>query len=377
MQTCSSSSGNFKYGGLATVWDIHDDQFIRALMNEDDTERDSFWIGLYHDPNVDPKNWLWEDQHSLTYTNWAENEPKNGQKSCGMIKQNGQWETGSCTTQRGFICRLEAEVDPNGHNGFGQCDPGWTLHSGYCYKHTDAGWYGKIWFEAQADCELYGAGSLVSIHSETDKRWLSSVDMGDSWIGLKRNDQTDDFEWADGTRLDFTSWEAGEPNNGGEGGTREPCVKTNGQGFWNDVVCEDYKNWICRKPAKYSFCTTQSHERESCGSEGTTEEDCRKSGCCWDNNVCFHASNSVECVEKEGFCTSVSGGNTCDGNFEKALCGHEDRGCCMKRDPPPPTTTTQPSSSTPDVPTNPPTEPNSNVTNYLTKSLILLILFCV
>ena len=46
MQTCSRSSGNFKYGGLATVWDIHDDQFIRALMNEDDTARESYWIGL-------------------------------------------------------------------------------------------------------------------------------------------------------------------------------------------------------------------------------------------------------------------------------------------------------------------------------------------
>ena len=57
---------------------------------------------------------------------------------------------------------------------------------------------------------------LASIHDDDERRFLASVDEwdGDSWIGLKRNDQGG-FEWIDNSPLDYTSWADGEPNNGG------------------------------------------------------------------------------------------------------------------------------------------------------------------
>ena len=58
---------------------------------------------------------------------------------------------------------------------------------------------------------------LVSIHDDNERRFIASVDSwdGDSWIGLKRNDNGG-FEWIDGSPLDYTSWGDGEPNNGGK-----------------------------------------------------------------------------------------------------------------------------------------------------------------
>ena len=60
---------------------------------------------------------------------------------------------------------------------------------------------------------------LISIHSESDRRWLSSINLGDSWIGLKKLEpfNENNFEWTDGTPYDFSAWKEGEPNNGGDG----------------------------------------------------------------------------------------------------------------------------------------------------------------
>ena len=42
----------------------------------------------------------------------------------------------------------------------------------------------------------------------------------DFQIGLARDDD-DDFYWSDGSDIDFTAWQAGEPNNGGSSGKNE------------------------------------------------------------------------------------------------------------------------------------------------------------
>ena len=72
------------------------------------------------------------------------------------------------------------------------------------------------WDKANEGCKKIGA-ELISVHSESDRRWLSSVQMGDSWIGLKKLKpySQNNFEWTDGTPYDFTAWKDGEPNNGG------------------------------------------------------------------------------------------------------------------------------------------------------------------
>ena len=141
------AKGFFKYGGLATVWDAHDNSFIYALMNEvQGTEYVSPWIGLYFDKNMYPDEsgtkWLWEDRHAITFTNWGSGQPSesNDQTGCGQLKKDGFWTSVKCNEQSTFLCKLEAVYNPDDHGDPGEdlCDPDWIGHGGYCYYRMNS-----------------------------------------------------------------------------------------------------------------------------------------------------------------------------------------------------------------------------------------------
>ena len=224
-QTCAANRGSFKYAGLATIWDVHDNMFLYALMNEESVihQDDFHWIGLYFDkdqyPTAAGTKWLWEDKHSVTYSKWGNGQPidTNDQTGCAHLKHDGFWESAPCGSKTGFFCKLEAKFDPDDHDDPGEdlCDPEWTGHGGYCYYRSVIS---GNWADAQQTCQINHHGAnLISIHSDEDRRFLSAVDIGDSWIGLHRNTEGG-FEWEDETGLDYTAWQPYEPNNGGGSG---------------------------------------------------------------------------------------------------------------------------------------------------------------
>lgn len=67
-----------------------------------------------------------------------------------------------------------------------------------------------------------------------DNRW---------WIGLERaaNGQ---FNWVDGSELDYTYWAPNEPNN--YGGDEDCGAIWNYRGKWNDYRCNWWGYFICR-----------------------------------------------------------------------------------------------------------------------------------
>ena len=67
------------------------------------------WIGA---SDIDAEgNWVWKsDGDSLTYTDWAPEQPnnENGNQNCGAIQGNGKWGDFDCTNHtREFICQVE------------------------------------------------------------------------------------------------------------------------------------------------------------------------------------------------------------------------------------------------------------------------------
>lgn len=97
-------------------------------------------------------------------------------------------------------------------------------------------------------------GTLVSIHSSNQNQaiWDYAKTLDDTntgapyWIGIRRDCLGPDcgFEWADFSKIDYTNWSAGEPNNAGDGEQCGQMVMWSGQ--WNDDGCSKLMQSICQ-----------------------------------------------------------------------------------------------------------------------------------
>jgi len=346
------NSGGFTSASLASIWDIHDNMMLKSIMAEQNLGPEfKAWIGLYFDKAIDPTDdpstikWRWTDKHPVTYTNWGADEPHtiSGDKGCVTINGKGAWFVAdSCATTSSYICKLEATWRPENQDNPGEdkCDAEWTGHDGFCYiKRTD------IWDSAKGvndKCHELGA-EVVSIHSDSERRFVTDLAKGTVWIGLHRNDQGG-FEWSDETGLDYQAWKPGEPNNGG-GWTEENCAIADETGFWNDVACSDWNYGVCKKPATHEFCEIPGNQRQECGFPGIDSGTCVGYGCCWvplDGHYwCFHPKSTAACdsageIGWNNKCvpTNQVDARTCSRGADSSLCsntgtGGGDQTCCM------------------------------------------------
>ncbi|XP_038144842.1 ladderlectin-like [Cyprinodon tularosa] len=129
----------------------------------------------------------------------------------------------------------------------GNCNRFWYSFDNNCYKYVATL---MTWADAEKYCNTQGA-NLVSIHSLKEENFVKDLITnfdpaeGVNWIGLSDAQQDRAYFWSDGSPLDFTLWNAGEPNNAG--GT-EPCVHTNWGPVkkWNDKVCAEKYSFVCK-----------------------------------------------------------------------------------------------------------------------------------
>jgi hypothetical protein len=97
----------------------------------------------------------------------------------------------------------------------GKCRNGWTRYKHKCLKffddlrpHTDA----------EKVCQSIG-GTLISIHSAEENKFATDLANGlktrnfTVWIGAKRNNSLDYFEWTNGKEFNYSNWDSGEPKN--------------------------------------------------------------------------------------------------------------------------------------------------------------------
>ena len=108
------------------------------------------------------------------------------------------------------------------------------------------------WFGSQANCSQYNA-HLVSVSSERENLFLTREIVRNTynshfWIGLKRTPfDYSVWAWVDGSRMKFTDWLPGEPNDSPPG---EACGEIIGLGVnadWNDLNCSRDIHFICEK----------------------------------------------------------------------------------------------------------------------------------
>ncbi|XP_060731486.1 C-type mannose receptor 2-like [Tachysurus vachellii] len=106
------------------------------------------------------------------------------------------------------------------------CPTGWTSYSGRCYLYNAA----KLdWVSAETFCQKFDA-HLVSIHSENQYQQIKSLicthdpAQNPTYIGLSDCQKPYKYFWSDGTKLAFTKWNPGQPDNYNN---NERCVYMN------------------------------------------------------------------------------------------------------------------------------------------------------
>jgi hypothetical protein len=100
-------------------------------------------------------------------------------------------------------------------------------------------WYAVIldkmdWPRAKAKCEGMG-GRLAVAHREETWKFIKDLTKVSVWLGATDEKIEGEWVWVDGTKMGFTSWGSGQPDN--VGGT-EHYLST-WRGDWNDAP----KNW--------------------------------------------------------------------------------------------------------------------------------------
>uniref|UniRef100_A0A3Q1I672 C-type lectin domain-containing protein n=1 Tax=Anabas testudineus TaxID=64144 RepID=A0A3Q1I672_ANATE len=124
------------------------------------------------------------------------------------------------------------------------CPDGWTKLCSSCYfLSTERG----SWTTGREDCRTRGA-DLVVIDSIEEQTFLSGLSNKNTWIGLTDRDKEGTWKWVDGTPLTVTYWASNQPDNK----NGEDCVEilSDQSSKWNDISCEDSRQWICEKPAQ-------------------------------------------------------------------------------------------------------------------------------
>eukprot|EP00092_Neocalanus_flemingeri_P051027 GFUD01059185.1.p1 GENE.GFUD01059185.1~~GFUD01059185.1.p1 ORF type:complete len:185 (-),score=27.51 GFUD01059185.1:286-840(-) len=123
------------------------------------------------------------------------------------------------------------------------CTAGWYKFGTKCYKYFAAP---LNWEDAELVCERRNSW-LTSVHSAAENTFVANLQGNSAWIGgfRKPNDLTPFWAWIDGSSLDYTNWNVGEPN---DGYGAEDCVEIKDTGKWNDIRCTNIKPYVCEKP---------------------------------------------------------------------------------------------------------------------------------
>ena len=143
----------------------------------------------------------------------------------GSNAAGGDWElevvTGEIESQTG--------LNPEGMSNY---DSLLLTYNDSEYQLTSPG---LTWLEAQAEAESLG-GNLVSINDAAEQQWIvdNLAISAPRWIGFSDRNTEGQFEWSDGSTVDYTNWRVNQPDDSGSG-EDYGVISSRSDGGWNDV----------------------------------------------------------------------------------------------------------------------------------------------
>ena len=128
-------------------------------------------------------------------------------------------------------------------------------------------------YTAKAFCESKG-GHLVFLSDSAEDTYVKSLfPTGTSvWIGATDESSEGTWKWNDGSAMNYSRWNDGEPNNShGDLADSENFAHYTSNGYWNDTNgCQKY-GFVCEIDSCKHTLTHYAEVASSCTEEGTKE----------------------------------------------------------------------------------------------------------
>ncbi|XP_063953416.1 macrophage mannose receptor 1-like isoform X1 [Lytechinus pictus] len=243
-------------GYLVSLHSTNENNFLQSMLTRYTDSND--WIGLrtYSGSGF----YEWSDESPLDFQSWNVNEPNdaNGEEECAEFYQDGSWNDLNCGDKLSFVCKKAvSSVQPvtNAPTPVpqGNCPVGTMRFDNMCYRMIGANSADRnTWYNARDICRNTYNGDLATIHSQALQSFFITQMKGidyQMYIGLSDSLNNGQFRWTDGTSVDYTNWNADEPNDhNGDEDCVEMIEPSERAGKWNDQTCNDYNAFICQSP---------------------------------------------------------------------------------------------------------------------------------
>jgi len=157
----------------------------------------------------------------------------------------------------------------------GGCKNGWAMFGKGCFRIYGSSLEGGDALEfdkANSQCSQFWPGARLAIFPNEYYQYFANSFVRNNgrnvWIGLLSTTMDSTFHWIDGSRLTFSYWEQGEPNDwdGIEDKVEiqwynDAQFGTKGPGQWNDVEPNAKRSYMCyhqldrnEKPTQSAWC---------------------------------------------------------------------------------------------------------------------------
>ncbi|KAK3100720.1 hypothetical protein FSP39_024244 [Pinctada imbricata] len=252
MKVCRENKGT-----LVQIDDKYEQSYLSSVLG---TKSGKYWTDITDLKSPGTYRNYESPLTYLLYSNWGGQQPTGLNLRCVAMNsgnRSGLWYDMPCINVAKAVCEslrigyTKPTLPPTTPPTL-PCPGGWVGINDYCYQvNTKPKNQHLNYDEASRDCVSQGA-TLASLHSSNDSdtlwsKYLTMTNTGNYWIGLNDKSVVGNqkvYRWTDGTALDFTKWAPKQPDNY-KG--REDCVElVMYQALWNDQVCSNRRNWICK-----------------------------------------------------------------------------------------------------------------------------------
>jgi len=193
------------------------------------------WLGL--SDAASEGNFTYMDGSTPTYTQWEPGEPnnKNDEDYVAMYANNGNWVDVKDLANPPGIGKIYGLVEVDHQPAYIIQGPVTNPVNGHVYYRLGR----SDWTTAENFAVDVMQAHLVSIQDAAENQFVlenfaNAAGSGRVWLGLTDAASEGTFVNVDGTPVDYTNWDAGEPNDAGGG--EDYVVMYSGNGRWVDVI---------------------------------------------------------------------------------------------------------------------------------------------